>query len=76
MAIKVTRPGKKQTLREFQYKGKCGKCKGEFVCGAVDVKHSHDVRDNFSESWVDCPTKGCNRQCEVEEIVYRADDGD
>ncbi len=70
--MKIIKPGKLPEQHN-EYHGKCVVCGCEVSChqGDEDLKQGYSGMDAQHGFYVNCPTKGCNRQIGMEKVVYR-----
>lgn len=71
MVLKLIKEGKLPENRGV-YKGKCRLCGCEVSTNdKADLKSGYLGIDAQHGFYVDCPTSGCNRQIDMELVVYR-----
>ncbi len=70
MTLKVTKQGKLPD-NHGEYRGKCRLCGCEVSGTRADLKSGYSGMDAQHGFYVDCPTAGCNRQIDMELVVYR-----
>lgn len=72
MTLKIDKPGK-LPADHATYKGKCKLCKCEVsTTDKADLKSGESGLDAKHGYYVNCPTKGCGRQIDMEEVVTRS----
>jgi hypothetical protein len=71
MALKIDKPGS-LPVHHATFKGKCKLCGCEVsTTDKADLKSGESGLDAQHGFYVNCPTQGCGRQIDMQEVVYR-----
>lgn len=69
--MKIIKPGVLPVKKDEEYRGKCRLCGCEVLAGKDELKYGYSGLDAEHGYYVLCPTKGCERQIDMERVLYR-----